>query len=83
VVSTTLGSIEEAITEGEHGLLVEPRDESALAGALERLLRDPELRDRLGAAARARVTERYDRKMVAPRVFEALAGAGLLNGRIS
>jgi glycosyltransferase involved in cell wall biosynthesis len=54
VVSTRVGGVPEAITDGVEGLLVAPRDPAALADALARVLDDPELRARLGAAARAR-----------------------------
>ncbi|MDE3153143.1 MAG: glycosyltransferase [Gemmatimonadota bacterium] len=45
--------------DGETGLTVPPGDPAALAGALNRLLDDPTLADRLGAAGRRRVAERY------------------------
>ena len=58
LVSTTGGAIPEvAGRDGETTLAVPPGDASALAGALTRVLRDAELRARLGAAARERVLE--------------------------
>jgi glycosyltransferase involved in cell wall biosynthesis len=78
VVSTTLASIEEAVTDGVHGLLAAPGDHVALADALERLLGDRELREQLGAAARARVCERFDRDALASRVHALLASAGMI-----
>lgn len=54
VLGTRNGGVAEAIAEGETGLLVPLGDPRALAGAIERLLRDPEERTRLGAAGRAR-----------------------------
>jgi glycosyltransferase involved in cell wall biosynthesis len=42
------------VVDGETGLVVPPRDASALRDALERLLGDRELRRRLGAAGRER-----------------------------
>ncbi len=44
----------------ETGLLVEPGDVDGLAAALARLLGDPGLARRLGAAGRALVEERFD-----------------------
>jgi glycosyltransferase involved in cell wall biosynthesis len=41
-----------ALVDGENALLVGPGDEGALAGAIERLAREPELRERLSAGAR-------------------------------
>lgn len=43
----------------ETGLVVEPGDATALAGALNRLIADPALRARLGARARQRVEETF------------------------
>lgn len=48
------------VTDGETGLLFEPRDPGALAVRLERVLADHDLARRLGARARAGVLERYD-----------------------
>jgi len=48
--------------DGETGLTVPPRDAGALAGAIDRLLVDPDLRERFGRAARERVAERFTRE---------------------
>jgi glycosyltransferase involved in cell wall biosynthesis len=44
---------------GDGGICVQPGDASALAGALDRLLRDPALRLALGTAGRRRYEERH------------------------
>ncbi|MFF8829234.1 glycosyltransferase family 4 protein [Streptomyces sp. NPDC015131] len=60
LVATTGGAIPEvAGADGETCLAVPPGDPGALAGALGRLLGDPALRARLGAAGRARVLDRF------------------------
>ena len=56
-VSTDVGAVVEVI--GGTGLVVPPRNPRALAEACVTLLRDPERRDRLGAAARARALELF------------------------
>ncbi|MFC7304993.1 DUF3492 domain-containing protein [Streptomyces monticola] len=56
-VSTDVGAVVEVI--GGTGLVVPPRNPRALADACVALLRDPERRDRLGAAARARALELF------------------------
>ncbi|MFI9647260.1 DUF3492 domain-containing protein [Streptomyces sp. NPDC052040] len=56
-VSTDAGAVAEVI--GGTGLVVPPRDPHALAAACLALLRDPERRARLGAAARARALELF------------------------
>jgi glycosyltransferase involved in cell wall biosynthesis len=80
VVSTTLAGVREAVVDGESGLLVPPRDEVGLAAALERLFSDGALRARIGASARRRVAERFDRGANLPAVHAALASAGLIPG---
>ncbi len=52
-VSTPIGAIAEAVRDGETGLLVPPRNPSALAAALGRLMADAPLRTRMGEAAHA------------------------------
>ncbi|MFQ5468436.1 MAG: glycosyltransferase, partial [Kiloniellaceae bacterium] len=53
-LSTGVSAIPELIEDGATGLLVAPGDPAALAAALDRLIRDPGARDRLGAAGAAR-----------------------------
>jgi glycosyltransferase involved in cell wall biosynthesis len=60
VASTRVSAIPELVQDGVTGLLVEPDDPVSLAGALERLLADPELRERLGEAGRRLVAARFD-----------------------
>jgi colanic acid/amylovoran biosynthesis glycosyltransferase len=59
VVASRLSGIPELVEEGVTGLLVPPGDPAALAAALERLARDPVLRERLGRAARKRVVREF------------------------
>jgi glycosyltransferase involved in cell wall biosynthesis len=54
-VATRAGAIEELLTDGETGLLVPAGDPAALAAAIGRLIADPALRARLGAAGQARL----------------------------
>jgi rhamnosyl/mannosyltransferase len=55
VVASGVGGIPDLVTDGETGVLVPPGDPSALAGALVRVLKDRNLSERLGAAARIAV----------------------------
>ena len=59
VVATRVGGIPDVVTEGEDGYLVEVGDVEAIADALERLARDPELRRALGEHGREMVVPRY------------------------
>jgi phosphatidyl-myo-inositol dimannoside synthase len=71
------GGAAEAVADGETGLVVrEPTDVGAVAAALERLLSDGALRERMGRSARERVTETFAYDALAPRLAEALAEVG-------
>ncbi|HEY0342685.1 MAG TPA: glycosyltransferase, partial [Steroidobacteraceae bacterium] len=55
VIATPVGGIPQVVVNDSNGLLVAPGDIDALADAIRRLLDDPALCERLGAAARATV----------------------------
>lgn len=60
LVATTGGALPEVVGEnGVTGILVPPEDPGALAEAIERVLNDKQLRDRIGAAGRERVLTRF------------------------
>ena len=52
VAATAVGGIPDMVHDGETGLLVPPNDPAALRNALEKLMRDPELRAQLGSAGK-------------------------------
>ncbi len=54
-IATAVSAIPELIRDGETGVLVPPEDRAGLSAALVRLIADPALRARLGAAGQARV----------------------------
>ena len=71
LVATTGGALPEVTgTDGDTVLHCRPGDPDSLAAALRRGLEDPELRARVGAAGRARVTERYTWRLTAQRTVE-------------
>lgn len=59
IVGTRAGGIPEAIEHVRTGLLVKPHHPDELAAAIVRLLKDADLRRRLGAAARAHVEQAF------------------------
>jgi glycosyltransferase involved in cell wall biosynthesis len=59
-VGTRHSGIPEAIADGETGFLVPERDAAALGDRLLALLNAPDLRDRMGAAARRLAEDRFD-----------------------
>jgi glycosyltransferase involved in cell wall biosynthesis len=70
VVVTGVGGLPEAVEHERTGMVVPPRDSAALAGALVELLRDPELRHRLGAAGRRRLDAQNAPDRVARKTLE-------------
>ena len=75
VVASAVGGLLDLVADEETGLLVPARDVPALRAALERLLADQELRQRLGAAARERVRERFAWPAVTDATIEAYEAA--------
>lgn len=65
VVSTPVGSVRDALVDGETGLLVPTDDVSALREALRRLLAEPMLRHTLGMAAQDRARQRFSTQAMA------------------
>lgn len=69
VIATSRGGPAEFVEDGVNGLLVDPFDTAVLAGALDRLLSDQGLRQRLGDAARRRVAD-FDWSAIAEQYRE-------------
>lgn len=80
VVASRLSGIPELVTDGVDGLLVSPGDDEALADALERLAREPDLRVRLGEAGRETVLRAFDvdanAVLLRDRIITALEASG-------
>ena len=69
VVASDIHGYKRVVQRNVTGLLVEPKDPDAIAGALERLLCEPALRDRLGQAGARRAPE-YDWTHVTAQLVE-------------
>src|SRR5437870_217255 len=72
-----VGGVPDVVRDGEDGFLVDPSSTDDLADRLAELARDPALRERLGAAGRARVLSRYavDRLVDdVDRLYQSLLG---------
>ena len=74
VIAGREGGMPEAVEEGVTALLADPYDPASLAGAIERVLRSPELATRLGSAGRRVAESRYSWERVA-RELRAIADA--------
>ena len=69
VVATTVGGLPDMVDDGLTGYLVPPRDEHALAAAVVRLLRDPDLRRRFGLNGKRKLDEECAPADVARHTF--------------
>jgi glycosyltransferase involved in cell wall biosynthesis len=81
VVASNIGQIKEIIHNGKNGTLVPPDNPSALALALDRLQKVPELRARLGVAARSTIVGKHSWDTIVGRIL-FLCGFNL-NGKDS
>lgn len=78
IATTAVGAVAGGLVrDGETGLVVAPGDPAGLASAIDRVLADGALRERLGAAARA-VVQPYTYEAMADAFDRALAAAGVV-----
>jgi glycosyltransferase involved in cell wall biosynthesis len=70
VIATRCGGPCEIITHEQDGLLVPPGRPASLTEAMQRLLADPLLRDRLGRCGRQTVEARFSMPAVLPRIVD-------------
>lgn len=77
-IATNVGGVAECIMDGETGLLLEPQDEAGMVAAVERLLRDPALRARMGASSKRWVCGHFtiDQLAARYRVFYQTLASG-------
>lgn len=76
VVSTELGTATSTVNQhGSTGMVVASRDPSALAGAVNALLRDPDERRRMGANGRRRIAEQFHVDDMVDRTLEVYRDA--------
>ena len=82
VIGTTLGGTPEMILDGKTGLLVPPNNPQEMAKAIQTLLDNPPLRQRMGTAGRERVETIFDMQTMV-KELENLYQRQLTHGKIS
>ncbi|MDJ0796460.1 MAG: glycosyltransferase family 1 protein [Calothrix sp. MO_167.B12] len=70
VVASDVGGLQFTVVNEETGLLAPPQDADAFAVAIDRILNNPQWRDRLGVAARKRVESKFSWDGVAAQLSE-------------
>jgi glycosyltransferase involved in cell wall biosynthesis len=61
VIATSVGGVPDVIQHGQTGLLVPPKDPTALANSMLELIKDANLRNRLGERAQTSAVSKYDK----------------------
>jgi glycosyltransferase involved in cell wall biosynthesis len=80
IVSTAAGGVPELLQNGEQGFIVQPGHAEELCEAMMTLLKDPELRRTMGAAAAARAKQKFDVSAMV-RAYEELYNEITIPGR--
>jgi len=75
VVCTDVGAYPEVVEDGVSGIVVAPDNPAELGAAIRKLLDNPGLAARIGAAARTQVTEKFTWDAVASRCLQAYEAA--------
>ena len=75
LVAFDVGGIGEWLIDGQNGFLLPRKDTGGMAQAIDRLLRDADLRRRLGTFGRASMRERFSRSTHLDQLESVLAGA--------
>ena len=68
VIGCAAGGVPEVVADGENGLLVPPDDPAVLADAIERLVADESLRNRLGLRSRERYLSQFTQTVMASQI---------------
>ncbi len=77
IVTTDVPGCREIVHDDDNGILVEPRNSTALADALARLIADGELRRRMGQRGRERVLHEFSQEIIVAKVLAIFAEAFL------
>jgi len=68
IVASDIGGIKDIIKNNKTGILVKPNDAKELKKAIEKLMKDKKLREKLGKEGRKDAIKRYDGKIIAEQV---------------
>jgi glycosyltransferase involved in cell wall biosynthesis len=74
IVTTDTPGCRDVVSHGDNGLLVPPKDSASLARAIELLVSEPALRERMGKRGRERVVEEFSEEMVVAKTLDLYRG---------
>jgi glycosyltransferase involved in cell wall biosynthesis len=67
IVATDVGANRHLVSDGVEGSIIRPGDDAELAAAITKLIQDPDLANRMGAAARRKAEQHYSRAAMVER----------------
>jgi len=70
IVTTDVPGAREVVRDGQNGLLVPPKDPTALARAIEQLVNNPKLRKEMGRRGRERVRREFSSEIVVAQTLD-------------
>lgn len=74
VIAFDVSSNPEIVNNGEDGILVPPGDMEAFAGAVEKMINNPELRRKMGNKGKEKVFNKFDIEITTQKLIEFLTG---------
>jgi glycosyltransferase involved in cell wall biosynthesis len=80
VVAFAVGGVPEAVDDGVTGFVIEPGDNQAMARALDRLAREPDLRLSMASAGRVKIAEHFLLSHALDRTLHVLDGVLKIGG---
>ncbi|RLB15751.1 MAG: glycosyltransferase family 1 protein, partial [Deltaproteobacteria bacterium] len=70
VITTDAVGCRDAVEHGRTGLMVPVKDSAALADAMKEMIKNPEMRSRMGREGRRKVEREFDEKIVLKKILE-------------
>jgi glycosyltransferase involved in cell wall biosynthesis len=74
VITTNAGGVPELVDHEQDGLLVNPKEPAAIAGAVERVLHNSALAERLASAGRAKIERSFHSALSAQAIARNILG---------
>jgi len=75
-ITTDTVGCRDAVEHGRTGLLVPVKDSAALADAMKEMIKNPDMRLRMGREGRRRVKERFDERIVLKKILQVYGKSG-------